>query len=413
MSLHSGETASRRVAGTRRGPGPDDRSRLRVDLASRLRDRVHEVVEAVLAYAASAVPVEGDAAGDLRLAQGWRQVAVECLWCGLLALELGRVGSVPAIVSVQARRAARQGVEVDTDLERYRAAYEAAWDFVSEGVAAMQVGVPEREALLLDASTVGASLLAHVLTAVAQAHAQEREHVALTAAQRRGRLARAALAGRRVDCASLDYDLDAEHLGVVASGVSAERALEALAERLRCRLLPMELDCGAVAGWLGRSTRLTAREVAARLHDEVYPEVRFAVGRPGHGWEGYRRTHRLAQAALMVAERWPRRITLYEDVELLAQALKDRDCWASLIERYVEPLGGERELLDALRAYCEQDHSVQGIASTLKVDRHTVKRWIDRVEVLTGRQLDGHRSEIEAALKLAMLPDCPGRRLQP
>src|SRR5665213_761206 len=61
-------------------------------------------------------------------------------------------------------------------------------------------------------------------------------------------------------------------------------------------------------------------------------DAAFAVGEPGAGVDGWRLTHRQAQAALLVALRRPGgpRLTRYVDVALLASALRDDVLTSSL-----------------------------------------------------------------------------------
>jgi len=389
--------------------------RERIDLAGRLRLRLPEALDAALAYMLSSVP-DSAVQQDVRL--GWPEVIGACLDCGLVAIEHGEqwAGPVPAIVLAQARRAARGGVKLAVVLDRYRAVYQAAWDFVLEEIAAGKTPQPRRAILLREASAATTALLVRVLTEVTQAHAGELERDAHTSAQHREDLVRRVLAGRRVDRGELDYDLDGEHLALIATGPGAERALEALAERAGRRLLAVEQDDGTVCAWLGGRARLLPAALVCHVPNGAHADVAFAVGGPARGSRGFRRTHRLAQAALLVARHWPARITLHEDVQLLAQALHDEDYAMSLIETYIAPLEGERDgatLRRTLAVFYDAAHNKKRAAKELDVDRHTLQRRLSRVGELIGRPLDAHHGEMNAALKLAELPGYSGESTGP
>jgi len=301
-------------------------------------------------------------------------------------------------------------------LDRYRAVYQAAWDFVLEEVEASEVPEPHRAILLREASAATTALLIRVLTEATHVHIGGLKHGVQTSAQRQDELVLRVLAGRRVDQKELDYDLGTEHLALIASGTGAASALKVLAERAGRRLLPVEQDDGTVWAWLGGLTPLAAAAVVRHLPDGTYADVAFAVGRPASGMAGFRRTHRQAQSALLVAQHWSQRITLYDDVELLAHALQDDDYATSLIETYIAPLDGEHHgavLRKTLEAFHEAGHNEEKAADLLNVHRHTVQRHLRRIEELANRQLDAHQVELKAALRLAELLGGPGANAEP
>jgi hypothetical protein len=387
--------------------------RERIDLADRLRLRLAEALDAILAYMLSSIP-ESAGKQDRRYVSGWREVIRACLECGLLAIEHGEdwAGPVPAISLAQARRGARNGVELAVVLDRHRAVYQIAWDFVLEEIAASKTPEPHRTILLREVSVAAAALLARLLTEVTQAHAEEIERGVQSSAQRREQLVRRALSGRHVDRRELDYDLEGEHLALIATGMGATRALKVLAQGTGRRLLLLEQDDGTVCAWLGGPTRLLPAVLVRHVLNGAHADVTFAVGPPARGLPGFRRTHRLAQATLLVARNWPQRITLHEDVRLLAHALQDEDYAMSLIDMYIAPLEGARDqaaLRETLTAFYEVGRDEEKAARSLEVHRHTVQRRLRRVEGLIGCPLDGHHGEMNAALKLAEASDGPGR----
>lgn len=401
------------VPGERAGAGSERaREQARGALVERLRRRLPEAFEAVRNYTLAAVPaVAGES--EVQLAANLREVVGACLECGLLAIEQGEEwsGPTPPVVLAQARRAARDGVDGEAGLHRYRAAYEAAWDFVLAEIVDMQIGDRDRAVLLREASTATTSLLVRLLAEVSQVRLSELGREARTREQHTDELVRRVLTGRRIDGSEIGYDFENEHLGIVVRGEGASTTLRVLAERLGRRLLAVPQQDGTVWAWLGGRSRLAPTELEPHLPSGTQGDFIMAVGRPARGWHGFRRTHRLAQAADLVARRWPQRVTIHSDVELLAQALRDEDYAVSLVETYVEPVLGERDagsLLRTLEALCAAGLNKEGVAYTLGVSRHTVQRRLARIEALVGVSLDGCRSEIQAALRLADVEAEPG-----
>jgi DNA-binding PucR family transcriptional regulator len=128
------------------------------------------------------------------------------------------------------------------------------------------------------------------------------------------------------------------------------------------------------------------------------------LGEPGHGVEGWRLTHRQAQAAQWVALQRRGELTRYADELLLVAALKDGVLATSLRETYLSPLDarGEGNGLSAttLRAYFTSGCNAATAAAALRVDRHTVQRRLQRIEERLGRSIHDCRAELEVALRL-------------
>lgn len=97
-----------------------------------------------------------------------------------------------------------------------------------------------------------ASLLDRLIVAVTDEYTREVERAGRSPERRRVELVLGLLAGRQVDSAELGYELEAWHLGVIATGKTAKGAVRALAAALdrepwRCR--EVRRLCGG--GWVG------------------------------------------------------------------------------------------------------------------------------------------------------------------
>ena len=132
--------------------------------------------------------------------------------------------------------------------------------------------------------------------------------------------------------------------------------------------------------------------------------VSLVAGEPASGLEGWRLTHRQAQAALVVGLRRPRRFTRYGDVALLAAALKDEALARALVDVYLSPLGGDRDgnsvLCETLRAYLAAECHCAAAAAKLDVARGTVAKRLRTIEEKLSRTLHPCPAELEVALLL-------------
>ena len=143
--------------------------------------------------------------------------------------------------------------------------------------------------------------------------------------------------------------------------------------------------------------------------------VLLAVGEPAQGVEGWRLSHRQAQAALLVALRSPRPrgVTHYADVALLASVLRDEMLARSLIEIYLAPLerqrDGGRMLRDTLRAYLAAGRNASSAAVALGVARNTLESRLRTIEQSLTLPLSACLSELEVALRFEELDDLVDR----
>jgi hypothetical protein len=256
-----------------------------------------------------------------------------------------------------------------------------------------------------------AAVLDRLLGAVTSAYGDELERAGRSPEQRRVELVRGLLDGGALERPELDYDLDAWHLAAIATGAGAARVLSELAAGVDRRLLSVKQGEQSVWAWLGGSERLAFAEVE-RVLAGLAPGgpgvgVVLALGEPARGIEGWRLTHRQAQAALLVALHRPARpgvLTRYGDVVLLAAALKDETLATALLNIYLSPLkdarGGERVLRETLRAYLAAERNVSSTAAALGVVRKTVDTRLRTIEERLGKTLHPCPAELEIALEL-------------
>ncbi|HEY3828268.1 MAG TPA: helix-turn-helix domain-containing protein [Solirubrobacteraceae bacterium] len=409
-------------------------------VTKRLRTRHHEIEEAIFAHVNAVVSAPATL-DDSDYARGLRLAVAAAIDFGLSGIEHGEKPPVPAEAVAQARRAARHGVSLDTVLRRYILGTALLGDYIIEEAdraapASERSGVRE----MLRAQS---SLLDKLLVTVAREHICERRRTGRSGEQRLServrmllgnepeRLGDTTVGNSAVEVelesdADLGYELDAEHLGIIAKGPAAQQALRVLASALDRRLLCVSHDRDTVWAWLAGSRALRMpdleRALAARTsrlavtRETSSPaDVVFAVGEPAWGLEGWRLTHRQAQAAFLVALRLPQRLTRYGEVALLAAALKDKTLGRSLRNMYLLPLEDSRNgapvLRETLRAYLAAERNASSAAAALGVARNTVENRLRAIETKLGRSLHPCPAELEVALHLDRLvssaPDKP------
>jgi hypothetical protein len=410
-------------------------------MVRRLRARREEIVEAIFARVREAVS-DPLGAHDVEYVAGLRAAvaaAFDYSVSGIAQAEEPCRETVPDAAVAQARRAARGGVSLDRVLLRYTAGYTLLGDFVVQE--AERSGLAGQRDALRGVLRVQAALLERLTGAVVEEYRRELGRIAGSPERARGELVRRLLAGARIDAAALDYDFDAWHLGVIAMGDGAARALRGAQTSLRCRLLSVARGERTVWAWLGGRRSLDARAVERALlgpwetpvkragsaaprraraaaapggASEGTPRsVSFALGEPAEGIEGWRATHRQARDALRVALHSTAAVTRFADVALLAPWLADPARARVLVELYLAPLERERDGGDALRgtlrAYFAAAHNVNATAAALGVDRSTVRRRVRAVEQALGCPLQSRQAGLEVALRLEELHALPER----
>ncbi len=396
--LQSVEVGQTRINGRARGGGIELASG-RAVVAGRLRARRSEIVEALLARVQESVR-DPLASGDSEYAAGLRDTVaaiVDYVLDGVEAEEAWR-GALPAVTVEQARRAARGGVALNTVLRRYVAGHALLGDIVMEEARELNADAIRH---LLGAQS---ALLQRLIAEVTGAYEDELNRIRRSPAQRRAELVQRLLAGEPVELAEFDYPFEASHLGLIATGTGAREAVLALGAHLEQRVLAVARGPDAVWAWFGATRATTVQEVRRRMGAVAPDTVSFALGEPAAGIEGWRLTHRQAQAALRVAQQQPAPLTAYADVALVALALSDPALAKQLIALYMRGIDGHEPategLRQALRAYFQCGRNATAAAARLGVDRSTLSSRLRTIEAHVGYPLATRLAELEVALRL-------------
>ena len=375
---------------------------IRAELVVRLRARSAEIEDSIFNRVRQlAEPAEGN---DPEYRAGLRATVAEGVDYALLGIERGEGwdGPIPDAAAAQARRAARSGVKLDTVLRRYAAADRLLGEFVLDEAAQLP-NEAMRQLLRSQGPHVD-----RIMASVSAVYMEELEQMRRSPAQRVAERVQRLLAGNApLDAASLDYELDAWHLGLVVSGARAHVAARTLAAGLSRQPLIVPRGQDSAWAWLGGQRRLAVDEVERYLGAGVLGDVKLSVGEPRRGLEGWRLTHHEARAAHQVMLRRPQPLTRASDVILLAAVLRDELLAKSLRQTYLAPLDDQGDagvgLRETLRAYIDAGFNAATAAAALGVDRHTVQRRLRKTEEALGRLLHTCHAEIEVALAVEEL----------
>lgn len=377
----------------------DSLTTIRLELVARLRGRLSEIEEAISARARTLA--EPEAEEDPEYVAGLRSTVAESLDFALDHIERGEdwTGPIPSTAAAQARRSARTGVRLDTVLRRYAAGDRLLGDFIMDEADRFP-SQALRQVLRVHGPQVD-----RLMAAVATEYMDEVGRMKRSPTQRLAERVQRLVAGETpADVGGFDYAFDAWHLGMIVKGAKAETDVRALATRLDCRVLAVSRGSGIVWAWLGARRPVATPDIERLLDEGVAGSASLALGEPRHGLEGWRLTHREAQAAQEVMLRKPQRLTRARDVILVAAVLRDDALAKSLFETYLAPLEGHGEsgavLRETLRAYFSAGLNAATAAAALAVDRHTVQRRLRKVEEALGRLLPDCHAELVVALSL-------------
>lgn len=389
--------------------GATQLARARTSLGDRLQVRRAEIEQAILTRVYGVSDTSG--ISDPEYAEGLRVAVSVAVGHGFTAIQHGdeRIPPVPTALLLQARKAARLGVSLDTVLRRYFAGYALLGDFLIEEAA--KGGLLEEDALKGVLRAL-ASLFDRLLVSVSEEYAREADaQLTTTSAARRAERVQRLLDGELLDTSALGYDFDGHHVGVLAAGPDAFEVVQELNASLDCRSLIVPRSETTVWAWLGARRRLDPSELGRVVVGKRHC-VSIAFGEPARGLAGWRLTHRQALAALSIVVRSTEKSVRYADVALLASLLQDDVLKTSLRELYITPLADERDggesLRETLSAYFAAERNVSSAAAVLGVSRRTVTNRLHAIEAKIDRPLNTSMTDLELALRLEGLDAIPG-----
>jgi hypothetical protein len=221
---------------------------------------------------------------------------------------------------------------------------------------------------------------------------------------RRAQLVQDLLAGKDVSSQELGHELDQEHVAVIATGADPVTAVRALATAFDRQALIVRSGPNDTTAWAWLSGRraplIGPGDPLSRFRPPAGTTV--AIGDPGEGTEGFRRSHADAAVATRFAGGQP--VTRYRDIATEALVSEDRERAQRFVTRELAPLGRPDErgrvLRTTLRAYFETGHNARSAAARLCVAERTLRYRLRAIEQALGRPIGDRRAELELALRL-------------
>jgi hypothetical protein len=375
--------------------------RVRREVSERLRARRTDIEAAM--FERVRVVAETAVLDDPEYVEGLRRTIGEALEYAIAAIEIGErpAETIPVVAGEQARRSARSGVSLDTVLRSYYAGDR----LLSEVILGEAGDLPA--SALREIMRTQSVLLDHFIAIIVAEYKREVERIRKLPDGRLGERIRKLLKGDADEDPELLYSLRVWHVGVIASGEGTEMQIRDLGERLGCQVLCVPGGDDTTWAWIGKRGGLSVAELERALRRDAAQVASFALGEARQGIEGWRLTHREAQAAMCVMAIRPQSVTRSRDAILTAAVLQDPALAKSLIETYLKPLDeGNRAgvvLRETLRAYFKANQNAVAAALALEVDRHTVERRLRTVEEKLDQPLPFCRPQLQVALEAEQL----------
>jgi len=336
-------------------------------------------------------------------------------------IDLGQV-QAPAAAQEYARRLAQRGVPIAALLRAYRIGSARFQDWCLEELGRTTDSAPVISAAGLRIADATASYIDRVSEELVSAYEAEKENWLRNLSAARAARVRALLSGERADVDSaepiLGYRLRQHHAGVVCwtreagTGASAlarlEQATVEVARHTGCEGRPLFLPQDETSAWawlpLGASDAfpLEAVRTCAAGADAG---IRFALGAPGPGVAGFRRTHQQAlgaQAVALAAGAPGPPVTSFAEVAPLALMSGSIELTRAWVIETLGSLadGGDHTatLRDTLRVFLQEGGSFKATAERLTLHKNTVQYRVRKAEESLGHPIGQDRLNVELAL---------------
>jgi len=265
----------------------------------------------------------------------------------------------------------------------------------------------------------------HVSERMISAYQQERDHWLLSQNAARSLRVKALLADRRTDLdlaqaeATVGYRLRQQHLGLVSwiserteggQGLARlDRLTTAVAETLGCRGRPLFVPCDEAVAWswlpMGGHSDVAWDELVKVVADRD-SGARVAAGQLAPGVDGFRQTHQQALRAQDVATlaRPGRQVTTFTETGPVALLLADLEATRGWVWQVLGNLADDDEqatrLRETLRVFLATGGRYAATAERLTLHKNTVQYRIRKAEEAVGHPIEGHRSDVEMALRI-------------
>jgi DNA-binding PucR family transcriptional regulator len=328
----------------------------------------------------------------------------------------------PAAAEEYARRLAQRGVPIAALLRAYRIGATRFQDWCLEELGRRTDNASVISAAGLRIADVLATYIDGVSEELVSAYEAEKENWLRNLSAVRGARVRALLSGDRIDLDSseaiLGYRLRQHHVGVVCWAGEAEagggalarleQATVDMARRTRCEGRPIFLPQDETSAWawlpLGARDAFSI-QAASTCATEAAAGIRFALGAPGSGAGGFRRTHQQAlgaHAVALAAGPSGPLVTSFSEVAPLALMSGSIDLIRAWVIETLGSLADDDDqhsmLRDTLRVFLQEGGSFKATAERLTLHKNTVQYRVRKAEESLGRPVGEDRLNIGLAL---------------
>lgn len=328
----------------------------------------------------------------------------------------------PAAAIDYARRLAQRGIPVDALVRCYRLGQDSFLRWCLEELKHHSGDGSVVSAAAQELVGVTSAYIDRATQRVVAEYEDERDRWALNQGAVRAARVRDLVEGRALDLDAtenvLGYRLRQQHLGLVLWGdrdtgaesllPTLERVVRTLGERLGCLIRPLFVPWDELSAWvwlpLGQRPGWDTDTMAAAADLGDTP-VRVAVGAPGGGVRGFRRSHQQAiQAqAVAVAGRAPApSFTAFGEVGPIALMCSDLDATRSWVQDVLGDLALDDEpharLRETVHAFLSCGGSYAAAAVQLGIHKNSVQYRLRKAEEVLGWSIRDDRFNVEVAL---------------
>lgn len=308
----------------------------------------------------------------------------------------------------------RRGLDVQA-LEPFRSGQNAAWEAWMTLAFELTDDASElRELLDLSARSIFAYVEATMASTV-ELITRERAELALGTSAERLEALTLVLDGKPIDLERaerrLGYALEQPHPHLAAilwseDGTAGDAQLRKVADGLAAacgapRALNITATGSSLWSWIPARHDPEPEEIDRALSDDE--SVRIALGSPGPGTDGFRRSHEQAYATQRLVGRLesPLRFARYEELRLVGLVSRDEDEAQRFVDEVLGDLADASDVLrQTLRTYLRLQSNASRAAEALFAHRNTVIARIAKAEELLPRPLADSALEVGVALEL-------------
>lgn len=318
----------------------------------------------------------------------------------------GHFSRTPKAAIDEARAAAQMDIPWVPFQRCYSVALAMWWEEIYHEIVTWSAKADSKDHLVLVVSRFLFSYFDIHLSALEREYSNERDRTRRLHERQRLALIRHLLDGAPVSEKELDYPLSAQHLALVVWGRDPERTAGRLAASIPGKAMSVSGTGDAVWLWIG-ARRIGGSAVDSLRGAEPENGTFVAVGEPGPGLDGFRRSHREALRALRIGMMTGDGVTIYRDVQLETLAFHDERSARELVESVLKRLAGpdrrNQALRETLQAYFRAGQSRASAATGLGVHERTVSYRLATIETALGHTIAERRDELSLALRIHAL----------